>query len=88
MSIRVIDARKAYGQILTVLRTERQRRVAFLTGPLQTIRLAEIDRALEALLTLGDVVGLAIDANLLTGDPGTVTPEQAPLIDIQKADYP
>ena len=84
----VSDARKAYGQILTTLRTERERRVAFLKGPLRSIRLAEIDRALDALLVLGDVVGMAIDARLLDGDPGKTAPEQAPLMDIPGGLYP
>lgn len=84
----ISDARKAYGTVLTALRTERQRRVAFLKGDLQSIRVAEIDDALQALLVFGDVVNLAIDAGLLTGDPAAVAPEQAALLDVPKMNYP
>jgi hypothetical protein len=84
----VSDARKAYGVVLMALRTERQRRVQFLKGDLRDIRVAEIDDALMALLVFGEVVNLCIDAGLLAGDPGAVAPEQAPLLDVGRVDYP
>jgi hypothetical protein len=86
--VNVTDAREAYATVLKTLRTERDRRIAYLKGPLQAIRLKEINDALNSLSMLGAVVGMAVDAGLLPADPAPTTSTQAPLLDVPRTEYP
>ena len=84
----VDQARKAYATILVTLSRERAMREKFLADPRKSLAIQEIDAALDALLTFGDVVNLALDAGLLAGEAGVVVSMQAPLLDVGKVEYP
>ena len=84
----VNDARVAYATILMSLKKERGMRERVLSEPRKSAAIKEIDAAMDALLVLGRVVWMAVDAGLLGEDVATVPPEQAPLLDVPEARYP
>ncbi len=84
----IVDARGAYATVLTALRTERERRLAFLKEPLRGIRVSEINTAIAALESLGTVISAAVDAGLLSEDAEASYIDQMPLLDVRGTNYP
>lgn len=73
----VDEARKAYANIMAVLKKERTMRDKHLGEPRRGAALAEVDGAISALESLGLVLADAAKVGVLTSGH-----EQAPLIDV------
>lgn len=73
----IAEARAYYRGIATILKAERAMRARVLSEPRKSEALAEIDAALAALQSLGQIIQAAAEAGLLES-----VPEQAALFDL------